>query len=244
MGYRQDAQWFVQKEKVNSVTYNSDCLASMRAMPDKAFDLAIVDPPFGWGDEMFLNRPTSSKRENKLGIKYAHRVWNDDPPTPEYFTELFRVSVNQIVWGGNYFTLPVSRGWIFWDKQFEFTHTFSAGELAWTSFDKILKKFTLSSKAETNGGIDKIHINQKPVALYKWLLTNYAKQGDTILDSHLGSGSSRIAAYDLGFDFTAFELDHDYWLAQEERFARHIAQPQLFEIPRAEPIQEAMFAAA
>lgn len=213
---------------MKSVVYNQDCLEAMRQMPDKAFDLAIVDPPFGWGDEMFLNRPTSAKRENKLGIKYEHRVWNDEPPTPEYFAELRRVSVNQIIWGGNYFDLPVSRGWIFWDKQFEFTHTFSAGELAWTSFDKILKKFTLSSKAETNGGIDKIHINQKPVALYKWLLTNYAKPGDTILDTHLGSGSSRIAAYDLGFDFTGYELDKDYFEAQEKRFADHIAQPKLF----------------
>lgn len=213
-----------------NIAIHGDCLEYMASLPDKAFDLAIVDPPFGWGDEMFLNRPTSSKRDNKLGIKYEHRVWNDEPPTPEYFTELRRVSVNQIIWGGNYFTLPISRGWIFWDKQFEFTHTFSAGELAWTSFDKILKKFTLSSKAETNGGMDKIHINQKPVALYKWLLTNYAKPGDTVLDTHLGSGSSRIAAYDLGFDFVGVELDKDYFDAQEARFAQHIAQANLFEV--------------
>ncbi len=221
-----------------SVVENIDCMTRMREAPDNHWSLAICDPPFGWGDEMFLNRPTSSKRDNKLGIKYEHRVWNDEPPTPEYFTELRRVSVDQIIWGGNYFTLPISRGWIFWDKQFEFTHTFSAGELAWTSFDKILKKFTLSSKAETNGGMDKIHINQKPVALYKWLLTNYAKPGDTILDTHLGSGSSRIAAYDLGFDFTGYELDKDYFEAQEKRFADHIAQAKLFDAPVLETVEQ------
>jgi len=227
---------------MKSVVYNQDCLEAMRQMDDKAFDLAIVDPPFGWGSEMFLNRPTSSKRENKLGVKYDLRGWNDEPPTPEYFTELFRVSCNQVIWGGNYFLLPVSRGWIFWDKQFEFTHTFSAGELAWTSFDKILKKFTLSSKAETNGGIDKIHINQKPVALYKWLLTNYAKPGDTILDTHLGSQSSRIAAWDLGFDFTGFELDEDYFKAGCERFEIHKAQAKLFDAPVLETVeQESLF---
>jgi len=215
----------------------------MREMPDKAFDLAIVDPPYG--DECDLANQSDSRWSvangfSELWIKNKQSKWNVRPPA-EYFEELKRVSKNQIIWGGNYFDLGQTPCYLIWDKgQRDFS--FADAELAWTSFETSVRIFTYPrSRLQTE---TRIHATQKPVALYKWLLTNYAKQGDKILDTHLGSGSSRIAAYDLGFDFTGYELDKDYFNAQEERFARHIAQPQLFEIPRVDPIQEAMFAAA
>lgn len=219
---------------MNSVTYNSDCLAAMREMPDKAFDLAIVDVPYGIGED------GGRFRDRKGG---GHRVlpkknWDSESPTQEYFDELFRVSWFQIIWGANHFIDKIAKpsaGWIYWDKLMG--GDFADGELAWSNFNRPLRSFTYCNK---RGGA--IHPTQKPVALYKWLLTNYAKQGDTILDTHLGSGSSRIAAYDLGFDFTAFELDHDYWLAQEERFARHIAQPKLFKPVPIIETQDQLFA--
>ena len=232
---------------MNSVTYNTDCLAAMREMPDKAFDLAIVDPPYGIGIDAIQSVNASSGRvQNGGGWKVYHESsWDGAIPSVEYFQELQRVAKLQIIWGGNYFFqyLDNARCVITWDKiQRDNRSDF---EMAWTNLDRPSKTFRYSrTDAYINDCDSKIHPTQKPVALYEWLLTNYAKQGDTILDTHLGSGSSRIAAYDLGFDFTGYELDSDYFNAQEERFARHIAQPQLFEIPRAEPIQEVMFAAA
>jgi site-specific DNA-methyltransferase (adenine-specific) len=139
---------------------------------------------------------------------------------------LFRVSKNQIIWGGNYMTeyLHASMGWIIWDKgQRDFS--LADGEMAWTSFNKAMRIWEFA-RAKTISD-NKIHPTQKPVALYKWLLSNYAKQGDKILDTHLGSGSSRIAAYEMGFDFTAFELDAEYFEAQEKRYKAHIAQLKL-----------------
>lgn len=212
-----------------SEVFNRDCLEMMRGMADKAFDLAIIDPPYGSGDvALFTPRKHLTNLNGTKSIVHKSTEWNIKP-TRIYFKELFRVSKNQIIWGGNYFTrfLPESRGWIFWDKKYGNTNNFSAGELAWTSFDKILKMFIYAQRSMPNKP-KFLHPTQKPVALYKWLLTNYAKQGDTILDSHMGSGSSRIAAYDLGFDFVGMELDKDYYEAQERRFANHIAQPNLF----------------
>lgn len=195
-----------------SVVENIDCMTRLREAPDNHWDLAICDPPYGLG---ISSNPVRQMHEKK--------VWDDATPTEEYFTELFRVSVNQIVWGGNYFDLPPTQNLIVWDKKQPFDFSLAMCEFAWCSIQKPAKMFSLS-----NISLGKIHPTQKPVALYKWLLTNYAKQGDTILDTHLGSGSSRIAAYDLGFDFTGYELDTDYFNAQEERFARHIAQPNMF----------------
>jgi len=203
----------------------------MREMPDKAFDLAIVDPPYGL-----------KRLEKGAGWLEAYGdtgTWNHIKPTADYFDELFRVSRFQIIWGANNFQLPPSEYFVIWDKE-QMYPNMARAEYAWTNVKKPCKFFTHRFGSENN----RIHPTQKPVALYKWLLTNYAKPGQRILDTHLGSGSSRIAAYDLGFDFTGYELDKDYFNAQEERFARHIAQPQLFEIPRVDPIQEAMFAAA
>ena len=159
----------------------------------------------------------------KYKQNYLSKKWDVAPPK-EYFAELFRISKNQIIWGGNYFELPASRGIICWDKQ-QMMQTFSRWEYAWTSFDCVARMF--ERRSQEAEGI-RFHPTQKPVALYEWLLTNYAKQGDKILDTHLGSGSSRIAAYNLGFDFVGCEIDKEYFEKQEERFAKHTAQTSLF----------------
>lgn len=202
---------------------NIDCMVRLREAPDNHWDLAIVDPPYGIGED------GGRFRDRKGG---GHRVltkknWDASAPTREYVTELLRVSQNQIIWGANHFISRFaidSPGWIYWNKLMG--GDFSDGELAWTSFKRPLKSFTFCNKY---GG--KIHPTEKPPELYKWLLTNYAKPGNTILDTHLGSQSSRIAAYDLGFDFTGYELDRDYFEAGNKRFADHIAQPNMFAEP-------------
>jgi len=220
-----------------SIVENADCLAKMRQMPDKAFDLAICDPPYGIDADKIQNEQAISGRvSNGGGWKvYKQTAWDNAIPSDEYFNELKRVSRQQIIWGGNYFATNLS-GVVIWDKGVN--GTMKEGELAVTSFNTF-KMFRLSRvDAYINGGDSKIHPTQKPVALYRWLLTNYAKPGDTILDTHLGSGSSRIAAYDLGFDFTGYELDKDYFEAQEQRFANHIAQAKLFDAPVLETVEQ------
>lgn len=209
-----------------NVAFNRDCLEAMREYEDGTFDLAIVDPPYGI--ERSGQKLSVSNANPKHNRKYFEdKGWDATIPSADYFAELRRVSRNQIVWGGNYMTehLPPSRGWVVWDKGQEGL-SMSDGELAWSSFDVPLRRKIINRVALLMEGT--IHPTQKPVALYKWLLWNYAKQGDKILDTHLGSGSSRIACYDLGFDFTGYELDQDYFQAQEERFARHTAQERLF----------------
>ena len=205
-----------------SETYNMDCMEYMRQFPDKHFELCIVDPPYG-GDQHFNFRYGT-----------GDQVYDSRKPDPLYWNELFRISKNQIVWGGNYFTgnLPENRCWICWLKSNPLP-SFSDFELAWTSFDQVCKSIDLKSYGfnhadKRHTGQSTIHPTQKPVALYKWLLSNYAKPGDKILDTHLGSGSSRIAAYDLGFDFYATELDKDYFDAQEKRFQNFKSQLKLF----------------
>ena len=213
-----------------SVVYNSDCLEAMRAMPDKAFDLAIVDPPY-----RDSNQPTRDMRSNGSMASLEGR------PDREYFAELRRVSRNQIIWGANNFELPQFKGFVIWQKEIPIDFTMSMVEMA--SLSEELSTVSKIVKIPVRGQ-ERIHPTQKPVALYKWLLQTYAKPGDTILDTHLGSGSSRIAAYDLDFDFTGYELDKDYFEAQEQRFANHIAQPKLWE-PASVPVkQNAMFAEA
>jgi len=215
-----------------SKTFNQDCLTAMREMADNSFELAIVDPPYGLN--IASEKPRVSGRWN-----YIPKVWDSAIPSDEYFSELKRVSVNQIIWGGNYFNLGACRGYLIWDKD-QPVENFADSEMAWTSFDRVAKTFRYPI-IKQNFGEKKIHPTQKPIALYAWLLTNYAKEGDRILDTHLGSGSSRIAAYDLGFDFTGFELDSDYFAAQNERFERHKNQPTLFQPPQTEIKQEALF---
>jgi site-specific DNA-methyltransferase (adenine-specific) len=232
---------------MNSVVHNSDCLEAMRAMPDNAFDLAIVDVPYGIGISFNDNaggQTASRKWGNPTKKAYKTGDWDADAPSCEYFAELMRVSRNQIIWGANHFIdrMPYgSPAWIVWDKQTN--GTLADCELAWTSFKTAIRmaSFLWNGFARCEQ-VERIHIAQKPVALYKWLLQNYAKPGDTILDTHLGSGSSRIAAYDLGFDFVGYELDRDYWTAQEQRFADHIAQPRFTFEPTPVPEQQPMFA--
>lgn len=202
-----------------SNVYNLDCMEGMKGFPDKFFDLAIVDPEYGIG---ISNNPFRQKHDKK--------DWDNKPPQDGYFKELFRVSKNQIVWGGNYFYLPPSQGFIIWDKVQPETFSSSMCEFAWMSFQSPAKMFTAHVvTTETN----KIHPTQKPVKLYRWLLQNYAKPNDKILDTHLGSQSSRIAAYKLGFDFWGYEIDQDYFKQGCERFEKAIAQP-LFDEPKYE----------
>ena len=214
-----------------STVYLMDCIEGMKCYPDKYFDLAVVDPPYGIGVDgaIHIRKPDRPSTWDMVE-KYERKEWDRAIPTAEYWKELFRVSKEQIVWGGNYFTefLPPSKCWIFWDKLFDKTFNFSHGELAWTSFDKQLFKVTKSSKAETNGGKNRIHPTQKPVYLYDWIFMNYAKDGDKILDTHLGSGSSRIAAHKAGLDFVGFEIDEDYFNASEDRFKKFVSQTRLF----------------
>ncbi len=203
-----------------SETYNSDCLEAMRQMVNKSFELAIVDPPYGINNSI-------GRREGQAHSGHKIVKWDSEPPAAEYFDQLFRVSKNQIIWGANYFIDRFALNtpcWILWDKKYSPEVSFAQFEMAWTSFNSSCKKIEL-----VNNKPNKIHPTQKPVALYKWLLTNYAKPNDRILDTHLGSGSSRIAAYDLGFDFTGYELDKDYFDAQEARFQRRLEQPDLFQ---------------
>jgi site-specific DNA-methyltransferase (adenine-specific) len=194
-------------------------MEAMKKFPDKFADLAICDPPYGLGDNILTQGGTWASKYSK-----GDAAWDIAPPPQEYFTELMRVSKQQIIWGGNYFTLPANRCFLIWDKVAHM-NTLADCEYAWTSFDKNAKIF----KHVRNTSEERIHITQKPVRLYKWLLKNYAKRGDKILDTHLGSGSSRIAAFDMGFDFWGYELDKDYFEAQEKRFQNHIAQLKLFQ---------------
>ena len=202
-----------------SIAYNMDCMEYMRTLPDKAFDLAVVDPPYG----ISINHNMGRRKGDKPS-EYKKVVWDSKPAGKEYFDELFRVSKNQIVWGANYFQMPPTKCFIVWRKpQIGEDISFSMVELAWTSFDQTAKEW-IGMSAEA----DRIHPTQKPVALYAWIYSRYAKHGDKILDTHLGSGSSRIAAYDVGLDFVGCEIDPDYFEAQEARFQAHTAQGNLF----------------
>lgn len=205
-----------------NIAYNMDCLAAMREMPDNAFDLAVVDPPYG------IKKGFQAKsRIAKYGQMDSV---NDAKPSKEYFAELFRVSKNQIIWGYNHLSdlLPSTKEFIFWYKH-QPVDTYSDGELAWTSFGKTAKCFDYPFFGGTGADKDgRIHPTQKPVALYSWIYQHYAKPGDKILDTHLGSGSSRIAAYDAGLDFVGYEIDKEYFDKQEERYQRHISQISLF----------------
>jgi len=207
---------------------NEDCMDLMARYEDNYFDLAIVDPPYG------IN---ADKAQNAGGEKWGYKKyketnWDESIPKKEYWQELFRVSKNQIVWGGNYMTefLPPKMCWLLWDKgQRDFS--LADGELAWTSFNKALRIFTMPrgaalSDANKSGG--RLHPTQKPVKLYEWLLMNYAKENDKILDTHLGSGSIAIACHNLGYELTGCELDKDYYEAAMKRIEQHKQQQRLF----------------
>ena len=220
--------------------YNQDCMEAMKDMSDNQFDLAIVDPPYGIGADIAQNkaaeRRKKAKGKNKSGRgwkEYRLTNWDKDIPTSKYFKQLFRISKNQIVWGGNYMTeyLKPSMGWILWDKG-QRNFSLADGELAWTSFNKALRIFTMPrvaalQDANNNGG-ERIHPTQKPVKLYEWLLMKYAKEGDKILDTHLGSGSIAIACHNLGFDLTGYEIDKEYYEAAIKRIEQHKSQIRMF----------------
>lgn len=209
--------------------HNCDNMEFMAKIPDKYFQLACVDPPFG----------IKADRQHTEGNGWVNRKskgWDNEVPTKEYFNELFRVSENQIIWGANYFTefLPPSMGWIVWDKV-QRNFSMSHGELAFTSFQNKLQIFEyargnesgFAPKLKLKNGVN-IHPTQKPIALYKWLLSKYAKQGDKIFDSHLGSMSSVIAAYEMGFEIHGCELDKEYFDAGVKRVTNVLRQLKLF----------------
>lgn len=252
------------------IALNVDCMEYMRTLPDKAFDLAVVDPPYGDGNGgsakrfggMFgavygentrahvadaharerggerygapqynrfggkFDKYKSSQNGRDMGGKVRKKIvaW-DVAPKEEYFQELFRISRDQIIWGGNYFSLPPTRCFLILRKT-NIPENFSMAmcEYAWTSFNGNAKVFDFNMQRQPG----RFHPTQKPVELYEWILTSFAKEGDKILDTHLGSGSSRIAAYNLGFDFVGCEIDREYYEKQEERFAAHTAQVRMW----------------
>lgn len=191
---------------------NEDNMKLMARYPDNHFDLAIVDPPYGIGIS-----------SNPVRQQHDRKQWDDNIPNDAYFKELFRVSKNQIIWGGNYFDLPPTQGFFIWDKKQPHDFSLAMCEYAWSSIKKPAKMWSLSVLKEKG----KIHPTQKPIELYKWLLKNNANEGDKILDTHLGSGSIAIACHDLGFDLTACELDTDYYNAAIKRLTDHQKQLKL-----------------
>lgn len=221
--------------------YCMDCLKAMRQMPDKAFDLAVVDPPYGIGVISMMNKAVTTRRVgNAKAIKRDYKKptdWDVSVPDAEYFRELMRVSKKQIIWGGNYFSNMLKpSNFICWDKRCNdaMVNNFADCELAWMSPELgPARMFRYVWNGMLQGNMrdkeERFHPTQKPVALYAWIYQHYAKKGDRILDTHLGSGSSRIAAYDAGLDFVGYEIDPDYFQKQEQRFAEHIAQLSLFD---------------
>lgn len=232
----------------DSLAYNMDCMEAMKEFPDKFFDLAVVDPPYGGGavgtdlhgafDGRFGGKGSMFEKyrqikANRTGAGHNHydnriSMW-DVAPTNEYFDELSRVSKEQIIWGGNYFDLPPTRCFLIWRKLNIPLEGFSMSpvEYAWTSYNNNAKMFEAFSSS-TGSTERRFHPTQKPVSLYEWIYKEFAKPGFKILDTHLGSGSSRIAAYDAGLEFYGYEIDKTYFDLQEERFQRHIAQQNLF----------------
>ena len=197
--------------------YNMDCMEGMKQIPDKYFELAIVDPPYGQ-----FNNDKRGHQGGGHAKKYQYGKW-DIAPNQEYFEELFRVSKNQIIWGGNYFELPPTRCFLIWRKFIPEDFSMAMCEYAWTSFNSNAKWIQLSPQ-----DTERIHPTQKPIKLYKWLLTNYAKQGDKILDTHVGSASSLIACEDLGFEYLGFELDEDYYKQAVARIEEYRNQLKLY----------------
>lgn len=225
-----------------NVAYNMDCMDYMKTVPDKYFDLAVVDPPYGIG--CLSMTYTKEGSERKFGHSAAPKTdfirldeW-DRKPGKEYFDELFRVSKKQIIWGGNYFSdmIPPCKGFIVWDKrcQDDMTNSFSDCEYAWMSEGMgVARIFRYVWNGMIQGDMKnkekRIHVTQKPVELYKWIFDRYAKKGDKILDTHLGSGSSRIAAFYAGLDFVGCEISKVYYDMAEKRFKERTAQMGLFE---------------
>jgi len=204
---------------------NEDNMLLMARYPDKYFDLAIVDPPYALGIDGQKKITCKNPKHNRK--KHEHKGWDKSIPEKSYFDELKRVSKNQIIWGGNYFTefLKPTKAWVFWYKG-QNDLTMSDGEMAWTSFDSVTRQVEINRASLI--AQNTFHPTEKPYKLYKWLLDRYAKQGDKILDTHLGSGSIAIACHDYGFDLTACELDLEYYTKAIERISNYTAQQKLF----------------
>ena len=197
--------------------YNQDCMEAMKDMADNQFDLAIVDPPYG----INVNQMNMGGRKT---IEPTDKKWDNSIPEKKYFDELFRVSKDQIIWGGNYFGLPSNKCFFVWDKgETMYGRDFAECEYAWSSFNKPADMIKINPMQ-----LERIHPTQKPVKLYEWLLMNYAKEGDKILDTHLGSGSIAIACHNLKFDLTGYEIDKEYYDSAVKRYEQHIKQLQLF----------------
>jgi site-specific DNA-methyltransferase (adenine-specific) len=240
----------MEVEKLENITlYNADCMEVMKTFKDKQFSLAICDPPYGIGFSDYERGGAGIKTKTRH-TKNGKKNWDNGIPTNEYFEELFRVSQNQIIWGGNYFEYIAkiqspnlkkiedfksyinnsTQKWLFWYKQNPVPN-FADGELAWISFEKNIQfdfRYYGNIEGHTSAS-EKFHPTQKPIQLYKWILTNYAKQGDKILDTHFGSLSIGIACHDLGFELTACELDKDYYEAGKKRLKQHQSQLTIFQ---------------
>ena len=216
---------------VTSSAFLMDCIDGMKQYPDKYFDLAVVDPPYGIS---YARGKNGFGNTTKNLPKLKDVSWDSEIPKKDYFDELFRVSKSQIIWGGNYFTyfLRPTNSWVVWDKigDMKLENPFSECELAWTSLNTVMKKITLRQQGFISDSKDtkRIHPTQKPTELYSWIFKNYAKQGDKILDTHLGSGSSRIAANKAGLEFVGFEIDKEYFDAAQKRYDNFVAQCRLF----------------
>jgi site-specific DNA-methyltransferase (adenine-specific) len=208
-----------------SEVFNEDNMIGMARYPDKFFDLAIVDPPYGINVNM-----NAGRKKDTRSRKRAIKKWDTEAPKVEYFIELKRVSKNQIIWGANHMIDRIrdnSQGWIFWDKCVAAGCTFSDRELAWTSFNQALKKAVIPYSGFIGMEGEKFHPTTKPVKLYKWLLAKYAQPGNKVLDTHMGSQSSRIASYQMGFDYYGWEIDKEYFEAGNKRFKEQTAQLNL-----------------
>lgn len=210
-------------------SFNMDCIEFMQSVPDKFYDLAIVDPPYGINGTVEIGLGDKKSGRINRKSKWSDKDWDTERPTKDYFDELNRVSKNQIIFGGNYFAdlLKHSRCWIVWDKMQRVNQ--ADAELAWTSFESSVRVFQFHcSKLQGFLNPNRFHPTEKPINLYEWLLINYAKEGDKILDTHGGSQSSRIACYNLGFELDIIELDKDYFDAGNKRFDQHKKQLTLF----------------
>ena len=221
------------KGRSNIAIHQMDCLEAMKDMEDNAFDLAIVDPPYGIGadgTQGFATKKTKGFTFDKK--KYTKKNWDNEIPTSEYFFEVQRVSKNQIIWGANYFIkeLPHLKNFIYWHKKGKSKDDkFNEGEVAFVSCGRTrMIDIWWNGFGTINSGEKRHHPTQKPIKLYEWLLMNYAKEGDKILDTHLGSGSHAIACWNLNFNLTAYELDPDYFEATAKRIEKHTRQIQMF----------------
>jgi site-specific DNA-methyltransferase (adenine-specific) len=209
-----------------------DCMDGMSQFPDKYFELAIVDPPYGIGEDGGKQRTRGSKKTNG-----KRKNWDSSVPNEDYFKELERVSKNQVIWGANYFGLKPSKSFIIWDK-LDYGSDFADCEFAWTSFDSAAKVYKQSRQSNQNRPEEpRIHPTQKPVKLYKWILQTFAKPGDKIIDTHGGSFSSVIACLEMGFEYIAFEIDEEYYKKGLKRIQTYLSQPKIFTPEQIQPKQ-------